>query len=88
MKSAHEARLISQADEGVVKEEKALHAKCEMSRVKDGDKPLFRGRGRGYSRCRGRGREEEEELTINNTMVIRRHTRVIYNAICLKRLDT
>lgn len=46
---AHEARLIRQANDGVEKEEKALDVKGETSRVKDLEKPTFRGRGRAFS---------------------------------------
>ncbi|XP_039119899.1 uncharacterized protein LOC120256238 [Dioscorea cayenensis subsp. rotundata] len=53
--SSHEARLISQSDQG---DEKALHVRNEPLSSKDADKTPSRGHGRGSFRgsVRGRGR--------------------------------
>lgn len=54
--SSHEARLISQADQG---DEKALHVINEPSTLKEANRTPSRGRGRGSFRGTGRGRGKE-----------------------------
>ncbi|XP_039127068.1 uncharacterized protein LOC120263267 [Dioscorea cayenensis subsp. rotundata] len=62
--SSHEARLISQSDQG---DEKALHVRNELSSLKDADKTPSRGRGReqGASMV-----AEEKEKEVSNLFMV------------------